>query len=125
MTTKLLAQAGAQVLIESPEERQRIIERLQYLLKIKYPHIKWPALQEKIINLICQDKKIKRYQVISSSSMSSDNQIKWREILGDENIVDYKEDPHILGGFVIKKDHCVLDLSIQGRIDKVKQALTS
>ncbi len=121
MTTKLLAQATVELILESPDKTEAIIDRVKKLVTQKYRKIKWNNLAEKITNMVARGNKITRYTVVSATPLDDNQKQDIENKLQGKTDISWKVDANILGGLIIKTHDRELDNSLISRISKYKK----
>lgn len=125
ISTKIIIQAGAELLVRSPQKASITVEHLDKYLA-RYPKAKRDGIWEKILDEVTRFEGVERYRVTSATILENSAKEKIARMLGgDKADISHHTSPKLLGGYTIKTKGKILDLSLINRIEKIKQAVTS
>jgi hypothetical protein len=125
MTAKILAQATSSAIMENPQKLDEILAYLKSKILPRYKTIKWSKLIHLVIDDIASRQGIEQYKVISATDLDNQTNSKLQEELGSGSIIYKSQNANILGGLIIKGKTRQLDLSIERKLNLIKQNLSS
>lgn len=85
------------------------------------------AVAEEFIHLYYKDKNITEVSVKTAYKLSDKQDKKLKKVLeeklGDEVVINYAIDEEVIGGLSVSFDSYLIDDTVKGKLDKIKQIL--
>lgn len=78
---------------------------------------------EKIEEIDKEERGVKEVEVTGAKKIDKDLVLKLREIIGNKTEIQEKIDPDLIGGLKIQINDLLIDGSIKGKLNKLRQSL--